>query len=73
MGQLTVKDLLKLCEKEIKDGNGDKKIVISDDNEGNGFHGLFCGFTTDVEFFNVNIYDSDEENVENLIILGQEA
>ena len=71
---MTVKALLKFCQQEIKNGNGNKKIVISDDNEGNGFHGLFYGFTTldtdnDKDAFRNDIYDS-EDDLEQLIILG---
>ena len=43
--QLTVQDLYRFCEQEIKKGNSKRLIVISDDNEGNGFHGLFYAFT----------------------------
>lgn len=80
-GQLTVKTLYEYCEREIKKGNGDKKIVISDDNEGNGFHGLYYAFTElartpqgtyseEVQEYIDNIYDSGETNPDNLIILG---
>lgn len=39
--QMTVKQLLKLCQEEVNKGNGDKFIVVADDNEGNGYHGMF--------------------------------
>lgn len=42
---VTVRELLKLCEEQIILGNADKNIVISDDEEGNGFHPLDFGFT----------------------------
>ena len=45
---MTVKELLKLCEEQIKKGNGDKVILISNDDEGNGFHDLIYEFTEDV-------------------------
>lgn len=32
---LTVKELLKLCQNEIENGNGDCSIMISRDDEGN--------------------------------------
>ena len=35
---LTVKELAKLCQDEIKKGHGDCSIMISDDDEGNGYH-----------------------------------
>ena len=72
MEQVTVKKLLEICKQEVKKGNGDKKIVISDDNEGNGYHGLFYHFTTikpsEKEYFEV--YDSQETDINKIIILG---
>lgn len=70
MEQITVNELLKLCEQEIKKGNGDKNIVISDDNEGNGYHGLFYGFTPVNEDFVDVIYDSHTKSPDDTIILG---
>lgn len=67
--QLTIKKLYELCVVEIQRGNANKKIAISDDNEGNGFHGLFYGFT-EADDFEGQIYDSAETNVKNLMILG---
>lgn len=76
MKQLTIKDLYNNLETEIKKGNGDKVIVVADDNEGNSFHGLFFGITSEpskiresVEFSN-GIYDSQETKLSNLVILG---
>lgn len=39
--QMTVEELFVLCGRELEKGNGKKNIVLSDDNEGNGYHGLF--------------------------------
>jgi len=70
-GQMTIKKLLALCKEEIAKGNGDKYIVISDDNEGNGFHGLFYGFSPyEEEYYKDYIYDSNANSVEDTIILG---
>ena len=70
--QLKIQDLYKLCEKEIKKGNAQKLIVISDDNEGNGFHGLFYGFTEidekEKEWY--PIYDSTETDIKKILVLG---
>lgn len=44
---LTVKELLYECKALVAAGHGDKHIQISQDDEGNGFHSLFYGFTTD--------------------------
>ena len=70
MGQITVNELFELCKKEIENGNGDKNIVISDDNEGNGFHGLFYGFTEMTEDLSQDVYDSKTTRIEDTIILG---
>lgn len=45
MRALTVKDLMKECVREIKNGNGDKTIMISSDDEGNSYHYLWYAFT----------------------------
>lgn len=70
---LTVQALYELCKMEIKKGNREKKICISSDDEGNGFHGLFYGFNSDAEFLEyVNkeglLYDNVD--IKNIIILG---
>ena len=74
MRQVTVTDLFNLCKKEITKGNGSRKIVISDDNEGNGFHGLFYQFTEiteeDKDYYSSLIYDSEETDLKKILILG---
>lgn len=42
----TVKQLLKLCQDEIKKGHGDYTIMLSDDDEGNGYHYCWYSFIT---------------------------
>lgn len=44
MKALTVKELLKECQKQVKLGNGNKTIMISQDDEGNGYHYLWYSF-----------------------------
>ena len=68
--QMTVQDLFILCAKEVEKGNGKKNIVISDDNEGNGYHGLFYGFTPVDDNFADDIYDSITSSSKDTIILG---
>ena len=68
--QITVKDLFEMCKNEIQKGNGNKHIVIRDDNEGNGYHGMFYGFTPCTEEFQEYIYDSNFESEKDTIILG---
>lgn len=50
MKPITVKDLAKLCKVEELKGNGDKVIMISDDDEGNGYHYLWYSFQTAEEY-----------------------
>lgn len=78
--QMTVKQLLKLCQEEVKKGNGDKFIVVADDNEGNGYHGMFYGFSDAMEIEEqLKMFDDSVENQvynscytkpEEIIILG---
>lgn len=68
--QMTISRLFELCKKEIQKGNGNKNIVISDDNEGNGYHGLFYGFTLVTDDFVDDIYDSITNSTTDTIILG---
>ena len=70
--QMTVKQLLKLCQEEVKKGNGDKFIVVADDNEGNGYHGMFYGFSDANGMYGIEgeIYDSCYTKPEEFIILG---
>ena len=42
---MMVKELLEHCKALVKDGQGDKQILISDDEEGNGYHFIWYDFT----------------------------
>ena len=78
--QFTIEDLYRACEAEIKAGNGDKKVLISDDEEYNGFHQLNYGFCPakdeecPLDFFTSNYMDMPKgvtsENVHEFVILG---
>jgi len=78
MEQMTVGMLVKLlveaCYRDPK--VADKKIIIADDTEGNGYHGMYYHPTTDTQEVKDNIecsngvYDTDTENPDELIILG---
>lgn len=70
MTQITVKELLGLCKQAVREGHGEKHIVISNDNEGNGYHGMFYGFTPLTEDFDEAIYDSQTSSPCDTIILG---
>lgn len=45
MKPLTVKELYNECEKQIEKGNGNKVIMLSDDDEGNGYHYCWYAFS----------------------------
>ena len=78
MEQLTVKALYSILGTVIRRGCGDKKIVIPDDNEGNGYHGMFYGITWRADevaeclddSFGGGLYDSEETDPTKLVILG---
>ena len=42
---LTIHDFFEACQKEIKEGKGDRHILISSDEEGNWYHELYFLFT----------------------------
>ena len=74
MNTLTVKDLYVLCSRQISKGNDNKKIYISDDDEGNGYHALMYHFTDDyedvkdcIELSCTHTYDDD---IKDIVILG---
>lgn len=80
MKELTINDLAALCKAEIKNGNGKKKILLSGDDEGNSYHGLFFGFSpTKVEGDELDFFDTayipkpygvTDKNVDEYILLG---
>ena len=45
---MTVRELLEHCRKQVAKGNGDKIIVLSNDDEGNGYHECYYAFTEEV-------------------------
>lgn len=68
---MTVNELHIECEKLIKKGLGDKEVLISDDDEGNGYHGLFYTFQTNQVEISACADDfHDNDNPENVVLLG---
>lgn len=71
---ITVNQLLEFCQKQVKAWNGDKKILISRDDEGNGYHNLYYQFTDDYD----EIKETQEfcdigdirDDLENYVLLG---
>lgn len=64
---MTVRELAIACQKEIEKGNGEKKVLLSDDTEGNGFHGLYYSFFDKVDELDI---DKDIYNSKDFIVLG---
>jgi hypothetical protein len=76
MKPLTIKDLYEECKKQMAKGNADKVIMISDDDEGNGYHYLWYSFSNAKEIL-INEYEdmsymlSDNiSKIEDTMILG---
>ena len=69
---ITVNKLYELCEEQRKLGNGKKIILISDDDEGNGYHTLYYGFTPKEKIFGGGFSPVTHDNNENgnVIVLG---
>ena len=71
---MTVKQLLKFCQEEIKAGYGDCSIMLSDDDEGNGYHYCWYSFshTTEEELdgFIDEFIDEEIAPKSKTIILG---
>lgn len=74
MIQMTAKELYDELRKVVKAGHGDKKVVVANDNEGNGYHGMFCGVLDDPEEIEISIEaglnDSEEVDPNNIVIIG---
>lgn len=47
---VTVEQLYRYCEKQMKAGRGKRHILLSGDDEGNSFHEMFYGFSPDMDF-----------------------
>lgn len=74
MIQMTAKELYDELRKVVKAGHGDKKVVVANDNEGNGYHGMFCGVLDDPKEIEISIEaglnDSEEVDPNNIVIIG---
>ncbi len=70
MRAITVEELMKLCEEQIKKGNGSKTIMISNDDEGNGYHYMWYTFSTVEEAMAEDFVYEKIAPIEDTIILG---
>ena len=69
---LTIRDLCKICEKEIRAGRGDNVVMLSDDDEGNGYHYCWYAFTPATDMVTIDCYGLIEDiaPAEKTSILG---
>ena len=72
---ITIKELKKYVDTQIIKGNGDKVIMLSDDDEGNGYHYLWFAFTDAKDLISEftkeeDLINKDIASLENTIILG---
>lgn len=69
---LTVEDLLRLCRQQCANGNGKKTVLISTDDEGNGFHTLYYGFadTSNNALYAQYGMFADNNNPDDVVLLG---
>lgn len=73
MKGLTVEDLYKLCSSLIAHGYKDKEVLISQDDEGNGYHTLWgevIAETNEVRAVSAITYFHDGNNPEDVVLLG---
>lgn len=74
MKPFKVKDLYQMVLHEIEKGNSDKVVMLSNDDEGNGYHYLWYAFTKGKDMQEEDTFlMSINENIakaEDTIILG---
>lgn len=73
MNGITVDLLYEICKAQKALGNGDKTILVSTDDEGNGYHTLFYGIDSNEETIKM-CHDAglfhDDNNVNDVVLLG---
>lgn len=73
---LTIDTLVAILKEKQYKGLGKKKVLISTDDEGNGYHELFFGVTENAKDFFAGPcapylpYGVTMENIDNYVILG---
>ena len=74
MQPLKIKDLYEMVKKEIEKGNSDKVVMLSNDDEGNGYHYLYYSFTSgkrmQIDDMFIMSVDKDIAKIEDTIVLG---
>ena len=72
MKQLQLKDLYEACKAHMAKGNGEKYLIAANDNEGNGYHGVFY-LITEVKPDDKDLEGLISENnrpINELLIIG---
>ena len=73
MDGITLKELKAIVDNGVRHGYGNKVVLLSDDDEGNGYHTLFFGLTTnkkDVAETLKYAFDHDGHDPKDVVILG---
>lgn len=76
MTQITVEELYEDLKQLVESGAGNKKIVVADDSEGNGYHGAYYVVIADprtIEYcitYSNGLTDSLETDYNNIVIIG---
>ena len=68
MNGITINELLRHCLKQVKKGNGNKVIYLSNDDEGNGYHKMYYVFT-DKDLQDLDSW-GEIEDYDNSVVLG---
>jgi hypothetical protein len=77
MKKMTLMDLYLAIAEQVKQGNGDKVVLVADDDEGNGYHPIYYAVTpmkgnfTEEDLAYCNTYGiSPKDCMEKCIVLG---
>lgn len=74
MQTVTVDELYRALAIARKFGFGSKKILLSNDEEQNGYHECFFGVDTDLEKYRLSYndlpYGVEPEDLDNYVIIG---
>jgi len=72
-GQMTVERLYQECARLMRMGLGKKIVLVTDDDEGNGYHALWYDFTTDVNQIRETkqvCYFHDDDDPKDVVLIG---
>lgn len=68
---ITVNELYAMRAEQIKKGNGDKYILITTDDEGNGYHTLFYAIDDNIENIRYALeIEHDNHTEDEVVLLG---